>query len=101
MKVQYISDIHTEFMSAELQIPRVVRNIRAALPDADTIVLAGDVGSHYKASKLTTFLSLLCPLYKNVIYVLGNHEYYTNNPEKHTITEIQNFYRALENTQPN
>jgi predicted phosphohydrolase len=44
---------------------------------ADTLILAGDIGSLYKIQQLVGFLEKLCPYFGNVIYVPGNHEWYT------------------------
>jgi len=44
---------------------------------ADVLILAGDIGSFYKFNQLKTFLINLCLHFKIVIYIPGNHEYYT------------------------
>lgn len=60
MKINYFSDIHLEFWTAE-----------PPLTDAELIIAAGDIGSHNQGVKwLKTFD-------KPVIYVAGNHEYYS------------------------
>jgi hypothetical protein len=45
-------------------------------PTADILILAGDIGRVTKYNQLEKFLQDLCPKFKLVLYVLGNHEYY-------------------------
>lgn len=99
MKIQYISDIHTEFMSVELQMPSVVQSIREGVPDAHILVIAGDLGSYISFKKIHKFLSMITPLYETVLYVLGNHEYYAplNRTEPVTLAKLKADYRGLEN----
>lgn len=101
MRVQYVSDLHTEYMSPELQIPAMVRNIREGVPDCDTLVLAGDIGSYMYRERLKVFLDLICPLYKHVIYIMGNHEYYCTMPDTLTLQTVNAYYKGLETMYPN
>lgn len=39
--------------------------------------MAGDIGSLYKIKQLSNFLESICKYYKLVIYIPGNHEWYT------------------------
>lgn len=69
---QIVSDLHIEYNTDEVPDP-----LTLITPSADILILAGDIGSFYKYSQLKTFLINLCPQFKVVIYVPGNHEYYT------------------------
>ncbi len=60
MKIQILSDLHTEF--AAFTIPKT---------DADVLVLAGDIGN-----KLSGLEHALKTSEIPVVYVAGNHEYY-------------------------
>ena len=71
MKIITYSDLHLEFGHGWV-LPDVV--------DADVLVLAGDVITFKNAEP---FLDLLKGWEKPVLYVAGNHEYYTNEPMKH------------------
>ena len=62
MKVQYMSDLHLEF--ADMPIPDVA---------GDVLVLAGDI--HVGANAIP-WIEQCAHVFKDVIYVLGNHEYY-------------------------
>ena len=69
MKIQLISDIHTEFhvdggVSFARELP---------VDDADVLVVAGDFGS---VSTLRASLNILCDRVPNVVFVAGNHEVY-------------------------
>jgi predicted phosphodiesterase len=74
MKVQLLSDLHLE------QFPDFVPR---AAPGVDTLVLAGDIGSYHRGSRLIDQdfgLGRFSPLtvgspWRTVLYVPGNHEY--------------------------
>jgi predicted phosphodiesterase len=69
MHIQYISDIHLEFLS------RLLKEKRFS-PCADILCLAGDIG--YPSKPLyREFLKHVSGLYKKVFLITGNHEYYT------------------------
>lgn len=83
MNVQIYSDIHLEHHKTYPKIE----------PKADTIILSGDIGNlHLENYK--DFLVYLSENWKNVIYVLGNHEYYHNNK---TITKLNEEYKIFIN----
>src|SRR4051812_28936382 len=79
MKIQLISDIHLEF-STDLE-----------LPGGDVLVIAGDMaearsffrndggGMRQQAENLKNWLNNECPKYNEVVYVLGNHEFYNRS----------------------
>jgi predicted phosphohydrolase len=71
-QIQIASDLHIEFKNDEIPDP-----LNYITPSAEILILAGDIGSLYKIDQLKGFLELLCPHFKNVIYIPGNHEYYT------------------------
>lgn len=70
IKFQIISDLHIEIYD---NVPSVLSYVK---PSADILIIAGDVGRVHKYEQIKEFLQELCKLYKLVIYVLGNHEYY-------------------------
>jgi len=70
--LQVVSDIHIEYNNDENVDP-----LSIITPSADILVLAGDIGSFYKYTQLHSFLSGIVDHFKHVIYVPGNHEYYT------------------------
>jgi predicted phosphodiesterase len=70
VKINYFSDIHLEFWAAENPIT-----------DAQLIIAAGDIGIYNQGVKW------LRTMQKPVIYVAGNHEFYT--------TEYQNTLALL------
>jgi predicted phosphodiesterase len=71
MKVQLISDIHLEYYSEYPGLHYFVK------PIADILVLAGDI-CYYKHKFFLNFFQEASFYFKYVIYVPGNHEYYTN-----------------------
>lgn len=69
MKIISYSDLHLEFKSGW----KMPENI-----DADLMVLAGDIITFQDYSPLTEFLT---GWEKPVLYITGNHEYYTRTPK--------------------
>lgn len=64
MRIQYFSDVHLEFGSCEFPVT-----------DADIVIAAGDIGVDTEA--VDWLAQAPCP----VIYVAGNHEYYSGDIE--------------------
>jgi predicted phosphohydrolase len=71
LNLQICSDLHIEYQNDEIPNP-----LDYITPSAEILILAGDIGSFYKIEQLQGFLEKLCPLFKTVIYVPGNQEYY-------------------------
>jgi len=85
MKLREFSDLHTEF--GKFKIP--------ALPDdlETTLILAGDVG----IGKIhRNWMEMTCKRFKQVIYVLGNHEFYHG-----VLPEVRQQWRDIEEDIPN
>lgn len=74
MKVHIISDIHNEFGITYLPEAK-----------ADMLVIAGDIDS--SIYDLKTYLLYMSNLYKHVVVVLGNHDYY-NKSIRNTHTHL-------------
>lgn len=70
-QLQIASDLHIEYKNNEVPNP-----LDYITPTAPNLVLAGDIGTFYKYEQLKGFIGKLSPLFKNIIYVFGNHEYY-------------------------
>ena len=68
MKVQIASDLHIEYLESYNEFIK---------PSGDILILAGDIGSLYQYDKLKKYIHDLSKLYKIILYVPGNHEYYT------------------------
>lgn len=101
MKIQYISDIHTEFYHPVLEIPTLANKVVNAIPEADVLILAGDIGAYYKFDNLEVFLDIVTLRYKYVLYVKGNHEYYDNFKSYSNMLEIEQAYINLQNKYKN
>ena len=70
--VQIASDLHIEYKNDSNPNP-----LNYITPSADVLVLAGDIGSFYKMEQLTKFMESICSHFQLVLYVPGNHEWYT------------------------
>jgi len=72
MKFQLISDLH-------LETYKDLPNVRELItPLAPNLILAGDI-CFIKHKHFVPFFQKLSPLFKQIIYVLGNHEYYISS----------------------
>jgi len=72
MKFQLISDLHLENYK---ELPKI-RDLFTPL--APNLILAGDI-CFIKHRHFLPFFQKLSPLFRRIIYVLGNHEFYMNN----------------------
>ena len=70
--IQIASDLHIEYKNNIVPNP-----LDFITPSADILILAGDIGSFYKIDQLRHFLKDLCSYFVVVLYVPGNHEWYT------------------------
>lgn len=86
MKIQIVSDLHLEFLNNE-QVEELADKISHNI-SVDVLILSGDICSLSSKSidKLYTFLDVIEDSYPDIIYVLGNHEYYgTSKQEVHEL----------------
>ena len=72
MKIQLASDLHLEFFERKFPAARLI----TPAPDADLLVLAGDI--HGGAKAIEAFKDWPVP----VLYVAGNHEFYGRSWEQ-------------------
>lgn len=77
MKIQLISDLHLEMYK---DFGRAC--LSRLIPAAPVLIVAGDLTQVVFLSILVDALSFLCSKWQHVIYVAGNHEYYSNAPIK-------------------
>jgi predicted phosphodiesterase len=71
LNLQIASDLHIEYKNNDIPDP-----LDYITPQAEILVLAGDIGSLYKINQLEGFLKKVCEYFKTVIYVPGNQEFY-------------------------
>lgn len=75
MKIQLISDVHTEFHQ-----DGGISFVNSLDPSGvDVLVVAGDLTTK---SSLVSALAQLCDKYPHVVYVTGNHEYYGSDRDQ-------------------
>jgi CRISPR/Cas system-associated endonuclease Cas1 len=72
MKIQLASDLHLEFLGRELGHETLIM----PMPEADVLVLAGDI--HLSTRAVELFRNWPVP----VLYLAGNHEFYGNSWEQ-------------------
>lgn len=89
MLIRLVSDLHLEhhydtFDSAGVAAQNKTLELVPIMDnDADTtLVVGGDIATIRRVNRILNFLSLVCPRFKHVIYVLGNHEHYGVNMDE-------------------
>lgn len=91
---QIASDLHIEYKNDDVPDP-----LDFITPSSEILILAGDIGSFYKINQLEEFLVKLCLHFKLVLYVPGNHEYYTFNEYKPLhISTLLSYIYEIENS---
>ncbi len=73
MKFEILSDVHLEMLNDE-QIDLIIDKIKE-IKQTDILCLVGDIG-YPKKEGYRSFLDSCLKMYKNVIVIAGNHEYY-------------------------
>lgn len=76
--LQIISDLHLEHRDRPVHFEDFIQ------PSADVIGLLGDIGSPYD-TKLEDFIGWCAQRFKHVLYIPGNHEYYSKYGEPHYV----------------
>lgn len=74
--LRYISDIHLELRQTHY-LPQLssYKKFKTAPGDSNYLALLGDIGNPF-TPELDSFLKEISPVYKQIFYVPGNHEYY-------------------------
>ncbi len=87
---QVLSDIHLE--------RRGITDWKSlVIPVSDNLILAGDICSLYLFDELKTFIKYVCTLFKRVMYVPGNHEFYLPKSKKgHSLLSKEELDKKLE-----
>lgn len=83
LHVRQLSDVHLEFHydlfdGGHGRAAEMVKELLPPLPTdkKSVLIIGGDLAPIYKAQRIITFLKLVQPRFRHVIYVLGNHEHY-------------------------
>ena len=71
MIIRVYSDLHLEF--GKFRVPSTVTE------KEETLVLAGDISVGLRAKN---WINMLSSRFKHIVYVFGNHEYYSNNMDE-------------------
>lgn len=94
MLISFVSDVHLEFHT---RFKGRSKKLNFSTPDADVLVLAGDIfvyNTYRKLSQIESitheFFNKCIEKYENIVYVLGNHEFYNGE-----IDEVKAGVRSL------
>jgi predicted phosphodiesterase len=74
MKLRVISDIHLEINGGSLLL---VDDLINNSDDADVLILAGDICALTREDRWIEFIEQMSKAYPYVLWVFGNHEYYS------------------------
>lgn len=74
MKFQYCSDLHLEFVENAKYLYS-----NRLIPNADILILAGDIIPLMKNLDKEMYFNFLSESFKEVYWLLGNHEYYNSD----------------------
>ena len=101
MKIDILSDLHLDFYFRP-GIEITLENVKSLFDDifkkdkeVDTLIIAGDIG-HYNLQNIEVLKIIQKEYYKNIICVLGNHDYYLLNNEIKKQYDNNSFNRAKE-----
>ena len=93
VRLQYASDIHldqlTEYLPSDL--------IR---PNADVLILGGDICHFYVIEKHSLFFDYIANSFQYIVYVPGNHEFYTKTKDL-SINMLENRAKQFLHKYPN
>lgn len=79
MDIFCISDLHVDhYLGSKTSVPKVKQLLEPHLMPADVLVVAGDIADY--ASVAATTLEALSQMYKDVVWVEGNHDRACWNP---------------------
>ena len=85
MKVQILSDIHLEFSRKNINFPDIIEPMEGC----NILILAGDIG-YITNKNWRNFMYYISDRWEYIVYVLGNHEYYSPT---HDFYALQNMYK--------
>ena len=84
MKIQYCSDLHFEFQdNKEFILDNPIE------PNADILILAGDIVPFAVMDKHNDFLDYISRNFKMTYWIPGNHEYYYYNVDSSSFLETE------------
>jgi DNA repair exonuclease SbcCD nuclease subunit len=105
MSFRIASDLHLEFYTKyyqqlyknntinNIQFTNLFNSLQQNKP-VDYLILAGDITSRSSIDNFNYFLKSICPTYKKVFYVLGNHEfYYEDKTHRGHLYDNANYYK--------
>ncbi len=92
ISIQYISDIHLEFLHIE-KIKSITRKI---IPISPILVLAGDIGNPFH-SGYELFIKEMALKFEKIFLITGNHEYYGGKSIEETEDKIRSIVYLYKN----
>jgi predicted phosphodiesterase len=96
INIHVMSDLHLD-MLPDPEVYKFFSKLKPYAKDIDTVVLAGDISNIREKSVFAGTLDLFTEVYKNIIYVPGNHDYYDTNFDTayEILSEVSNEIKGL------
>jgi predicted phosphohydrolase len=98
MKIQLLSDLHLEFYDNKKHYNEFIKIFDDTIKNKeniDILILAGDI-CYPKLSIFDEFIDYVSKIYSYILYLSGNHEYYTDS-----IENVNNILEEKLNRYPN
>lgn len=92
LQVQYISDIHLEFM----HIKKIESITRKIIPVHPILILCGDIDNPFSKG-YNFFIQEMSNKFEKVFLISGNHEYYGGKSIEETEIQIKNIVKDYKN----
>lgn len=98
LRFQVLSDVHLEIKSNQCSFSDIIQ------AECDVLILAGDICNFDNIELFLRFMEYVCSIFKVVLYVFGNHEFFntvykdTNNKyniSEYTVNEFKQMYISL------
>jgi predicted phosphohydrolase len=90
-KFQIFSDIHLEHFPTHDKHGKTISTLPIIERHAPNLILAGDICEIQMVERLKPFIMYVSELFENVIYVPGNHEYYSGKRFTKTKWDVSYF----------
>lgn len=80
MRIQVMSDLHVDLILDDQRI-KLFKNLKMQSAEVDALIIAGDF-AEASWPMYEKYMLAVCTLYKRVVYVPGNHEYWHQTPKE-------------------
>lgn len=98
MRIRYVSDLHIDLNGGAKKCPLFSDKIREDVTKDEVLVIAGDVVNDIHHPRFEAFLKMCKERWKKVIFVSGNHDFFTGKSMKRTEDDMRKLCKNLDVT---